>query len=156
MVVNGITGAQMRRTLGVPDAQGHTPERYRVFNDASVILLLNKEDIFREKLLYAPLSKWIPVYKGPDLTGGIYCTANGADQISVGKETPAEADTVIEANKVFILNLFNSVRHRGPTVRGPPVYPHFTCATDVKLMSRVLGVVTSKVLGDNLRLAGLV
>lgn len=95
------------------------------FTKTSIILFLNKIDLFAEKLGRSPLSKYFPEYTG----GAKY-----------------------EAACQYLLYRFVSLNAKHETKQ---VYTHFTCATDTKQIRFVMSAVNDIVLHDNLRNVGL-
>lgn len=96
------------------------------FVQTSMILFLNKMDLFREKLEKgAKLKDYFPEYQG----------ANNYD----------------EASK-FILDKFVSLNK---TPESKQVYAHFTCATDTEQIRFVMAAVTDIIIQRNLRDTGL-
>lgn len=97
------------------------------FTDTSMILFLNKLDLFREKILYSDrhLRYYMPDYKG--------------------------GDHDVDSGALFIQHRFQS-RNRDP---GKVVYPHFTTATDTSNVQVVFQVAMDTVLRGNLRTATL-
>jgi guanine nucleotide-binding protein G(i) subunit alpha len=71
---------------------------------SSQILFLNKVDLFAEKLPLSPLAEYFPDYMGGDN---------------------------YDAACHYILNRFLSLNQSAATKQ---IYPHFTCATDARLM----------------------
>ncbi|CAF0786611.1 unnamed protein product [Didymodactylos carnosus] len=94
------------------------------FQNASVILFLNKTDLFQEHLLVSPLSKAYPEYKGDD------------HDVKVAQQ--------------FILDMYLSLIPDVSRNSERNVYPHFTCATDSKNIRIVFESVKDTVLANNL------
>eukprot|EP00732_Lithocolla_globosa_P004636 Lithocolla_globosa_v1_NODE_4378_length_1450_cov_119.556272.p1 type:complete len:356 gc:universal NODE_4378_length_1450_cov_119.556272:1284-217(-) len=97
----------------------------RWFTETSIILFLNKTDLFREKVMKVPLSQCFPEYVG------------GHDY-TVGSE--------------FIKEKFTEL-NRSPEKK--TIYPHNTCATDTENMKFVWAAVNDIVTRTSLRKAGL-
>ncbi|EEC02563.1 guanine nucleotide-binding protein G(o) subunit alpha [Ixodes scapularis] len=97
------------------------------FTDTSLVLFLNKLDLFRDKILYSErhLRYYLPDYKGPDYD--------------------------VDSGALFIQHRFQS-RNRDP---GKLVYPHFTTATDTSNVQVVFQVAMDTVLRGNLKTATL-
>jgi guanine nucleotide-binding protein G(i) subunit alpha len=95
------------------------------FTSTSMILFLNKIDLFKEKLTKAPLKDYFPDYTGP----------NEYDEASA-----------------FIMNKFVSLNK---TPESKQVYTHFTCATDTAQIKFVMAAVTDIIIQKNLRDTGL-
>ncbi|CAB3402135.1 unnamed protein product [Caenorhabditis bovis] len=98
----------------------------RWFVDTSIILFLNKKDLFEEKIQYSPITHAFPEYEGNnDFT---------------------------EAS-VYIQKKFEDVNKR--TNNQKEIYTHFTCATDTDNIRFVLDAVADIIVRDNLRTCGL-
>lgn len=98
----------------------------RWFTNTSLILFLNKVDLFREKLSRSPLRNYFPDYTGPD-------------------------DDYEQASK-FILSKFLAL-NRNPLQK--QIYVHFTCATDTAQIKFVMAAVTDIIIQKNLREVGM-
>lgn len=97
----------------------------RWFIKTSIILFLNKIDLFAEKLPRSPLHKFFPDYKG-------------------GENYDAACQ--------YLLQKFVSLNTRADTKQ---VYTHLTCATETKQIKFVMNAVNDIVVHDNLRNVGL-
>ncbi|VDP03558.1 unnamed protein product [Soboliphyme baturini] len=96
------------------------------FTDTSIILFLNKKDLFEEKIRKSPLTICFPDY--------------------TGSNTYEEAAAYIQMK-------FESLNKR---VGGQKeIYTHFTCATDTNNIRFVFDAVTDIIIKDNLRQCGL-
>ncbi|CAO3595347.1 unnamed protein product [Absidia cylindrospora] len=91
----------------------------------SIILFLNKIDIFAEKLTNSSLNKYFP-----DFTGG-----NNYDLACR-----------------FLLQRFVALNSRADTKQ---IYTHFTCATDTKQIKFVMTAISDIIAHDTLRQEGL-
>ncbi|KAG9509572.1 hypothetical protein GZH46_01902, partial [Fragariocoptes setiger] len=91
------------------------------FNDTSIILFLNKKDLFQEKIRRSPLTIAFPEYKG--------------------------SNTYEEA-AAYIRLKFESVNKHKDTKQ---IYTHFTCATSNQNMEFVFEAVTDVIIRNNAR-----
>ncbi|KAH9466843.1 hypothetical protein MJO28_000545 [Puccinia striiformis f. sp. tritici] len=91
------------------------------FTQTSMILFLNKTDLFKQKLCYSPISKHFPDYQGDD--------------------------TDYEAARSYFKDRF--VRLNRSTKK--EIYTHYTCATDTSLMRVVMASVTDIIITRNLQ-----
>lgn len=99
------------------------------FQKSSIVLFLNKRDIFRTKLRSNPLQRYFPEYRPPE----------GASE-----EQQYEHATEFLKNKFLSMN-YGRVQ----------IYPHLTCATDTKNIDMVFADVKDTILANNLRSAGI-
>lgn len=86
--------------------------QYPWFKKKSIILFLNKTDLFEEKVQFSHISDYFPEYRG-------------------------EAKDA-EAGKIFIKALYEERKpppHEGPDATH--IFPHFTCATDTDNITKV-------------------
>ncbi|ORY96375.1 G-alpha protein [Syncephalastrum racemosum] len=97
----------------------------RWFIKTSIILFLNKIDLFAEKLPRSPLSKFFDDYKGGDR---------------------------YDAACSYLLQKFVSLNTRADTKQ---IYTHFTCATDTKQIKFVMNAVNNIIMHENLAKEGL-
>jgi len=95
------------------------------FVNTSMILFLNKKDLFQEKLTYAKLKDSFPEYEGPN------------------EYEPASQ---------FLLSKFLELNKSPQTKQ---IYAHFTCATDTAQIKFVMAAVTDIIIQKNLRDTGL-
>ncbi|KAF9080440.1 hypothetical protein BGX23_002157 [Mortierella sp. AD031] len=93
------------------------------FTDTSIILFLNKTDIFREKLHYSRVKDYFPDYEGPD--------------------TDVEAATEFFRKRFIRLN---RSEHK-------EVYVHYSDATDTDQLRNVMNSVNDIILARNVRAA---
>ncbi|KAI9319487.1 G-alpha protein [Dichotomocladium elegans] len=97
----------------------------RWFIKTSIILFLNKIDLFAEKLPRSPLSKYFDDYKGGDR---------------------------YDAACQYLLQKFVSLNTRADTKQ---IYTHFTCATETKQIKFVMNAVNNIIMHENLAKEGL-
>ncbi|XP_017273189.1 guanine nucleotide-binding protein G(i) subunit alpha [Kryptolebias marmoratus] len=95
------------------------------FTATSIILFLNKKDLFEEKITKSPLTICYPEYKG----------GNSYDEAAA-----------------YIQCQFEDLNKRKETKE---IYTHFTCATDTKNVQFVFDAVTDVIIKNNLREIGL-
>ncbi|KAL7747354.1 guanine nucleotide-binding protein subunit alpha [Sorochytrium milnesiophthora] len=98
----------------------------RWFTRTSIILFLNKIDLFKQKLGTSPLSRYFPDYQA--------------------------ADTDYDAACEFFLHKFTDLNRSQDEKQ---VYTHFTCATDTTQIRFVMAAVNDIVIKENLRRVGL-
>ncbi|KAI8074987.1 guanine nucleotide binding protein, alpha subunit [Gongronella butleri] len=91
------------------------------FVNTSMILFLNKVDIFKQKIARSPVSHYFPDYTGPD------------------HDYKAAAD--------YFKQRFSSLNQN----ENKPVYVHFTVATDTKLLGHVMESVSDSILHSNVQ-----
>ncbi|KAI8093804.1 guanine nucleotide binding protein, alpha subunit [Halteromyces radiatus] len=91
------------------------------FKNTSMILFLNKMDIFKRKVLRSSINQYFPDYSGPTLD---YLA--GAD---------------------YFRHRFESLNRNDKK----QIYIHFTVATDTKLLAHVMGSVSDSILHENLQ-----
>ncbi|GAB5588845.1 hypothetical protein Unana1_03745 [Umbelopsis nana] len=91
------------------------------FRRTSMILFLNKIDVFKRKILTSPVSKFFPDFAGDD--------------------------TDLDATKLYFRNRFERL-NKNP---GKIVYSHYTDATDTKLLRHVMNAVSDTILRENLQ-----
>lgn len=97
----------------------------RWFIKTSIILFLNKIDLFAEKIARSPLGEFFKDYKG-------------------GENYDAACQ--------YLLQKFVSLNTRADTKQ---IYTHLTCATETKQIKFVMNAVNDIVVHDNLRNVGL-
>ncbi|KAM4721316.1 guanine nucleotide-binding protein G(i) subunit alpha-2 [Rhinophrynus dorsalis] len=95
------------------------------FTETSIILFLNKKDLFEEKITHSPLTICFPEYTG----------ANQYDEAAG-----------------YIQSKFEDLNKRRDTKE---IYTHFTCATDTKNVQFVFDAVTDVIIKNNLKDCGL-
>ena len=97
------------------------------FKYTSMILFLNKTDLFSAKLASSPFNKYFPEYTG--------------------------ANDDVAATKQFILEKFLA-QNKQPEQK--QVYSHFTCATSTENIQHVFDAVSDIIVSQNLQSAGLI
>lgn len=95
------------------------------FVNTSIILFLNKKDLFQEKITKSPLTVCFPEYTGP----------NSYEEASA-----------------YIKMKFEHLNKRQDQKL---IYTHFTCATDTKNIDVVFNAVTDVILTNNLKEIGM-
>ncbi|GAA6075122.1 guanine nucleotide-binding protein G(i) subunit alpha-2a [Tachysurus ichikawai] len=95
------------------------------FTETSIILFLNKKDLFGQKIEHSPLTICFPDYTG--------------------------SSTYLEASE-FIRTKFEDLNKKKDTKE---IYSHFTCATDTENIQFVFDAVTDVIIKNNLRDCGL-
>uniref|UniRef100_S4RPV7 Guanine nucleotide binding protein (G protein), alpha transducing activity polypeptide 2 n=1 Tax=Petromyzon marinus TaxID=7757 RepID=S4RPV7_PETMA len=98
---------------------------HRYFNDTSIVLFLNKKDLFEEKVKKVHLNICFPDYDGPN--------------------TFDDAGAYIK-NQFLDLNLRKEAKE---------IYSHLTCATDTQNVKFVFDAVTDIIIKNNLKDCGL-
>nr|BAW81375.1 long photoreceptor transducin-alpha subunit [Lethenteron camtschaticum] len=98
---------------------------HRYFNDTSIVLFLNKKDLFEEKVKKVHLNICFPDYEGPN--------------------TFDDAGAYIK-NQFLDLNLRKEAKE---------IYSHLTCATDTQNVKFVFDAVTDIIIKNNLKDCGL-
>uniref|UniRef100_A0A1I7TQ94 Guanine nucleotide-binding protein alpha-16 subunit n=1 Tax=Caenorhabditis tropicalis TaxID=1561998 RepID=A0A1I7TQ94_9PELO len=99
----------------------------RWFTETSIILFLNKMDIFEERIRHSPLTICFPEYQG---------------------------GTSLTETSMFIRSKFEKLNKRESQAH-KEVYSHFTCATDTNNIRFVFDAVTDIIIRDNLKDCGL-
>ncbi|XP_076334934.1 guanine nucleotide-binding protein G(i) subunit alpha-like [Tachypleus tridentatus] len=95
------------------------------FVETSIILFLNKKDLFEEKIVHSPLNICFPEYQG----------ANNYEEAGA-----------------YIQMKFETLNRRKGTKE---IYTHFTCATDTNNIQFVFDAVTDVIIKINLKDCGL-
>lgn len=114
------------------------------FSKTSIILFMNKTDLFKKKLKTSPLKTYFPKYKGkPSFI--IYNYIYSLLSINIG------GDNYEEACK-FLMEQFQALTVKNSDKQ---VYTHFTCATDTKQIKFVMSAVNDIILQSTLRDVGL-
>jgi len=95
------------------------------FTSTSIILFLNKTDLFIDKIKTSPLNVCFPEYRGPN---------------------------TYEHASEYIKSVFEGLNRRRDTKE---IYTHFTCATDTGNIEFVFDAITDVIIRNNLRDCGL-
>jgi guanine nucleotide-binding protein G(i) subunit alpha len=95
------------------------------FLDTSIILFLNKKDLFEEKIRRSPLNVCFPEYRG---------------------------ENTYEATAAYVQMKFENLNKRRDSKE---IYTHFTCATDTSNVQFVFDAVTDVIVKNNLKDCGL-
>ncbi|TRY54852.1 hypothetical protein DNTS_001809 [Danionella cerebrum] len=95
------------------------------FTDTSIILFLNKKDLFEDKIKRSPLTICFPEYTG---------------------------SSTYEDAAAYVQCQFEDLNKRKDTKE---IYSHFTCATDTKNVQFVFDAVTDVIIKNNLKDCGL-
>jgi len=104
----------------------------RWFKKTSMILFLNKCDVFAEKIQRVPISVAFPEYGGPQTYQD--CAAYIQQQFEKLNKVPAE----------------------GGAVGSKKIYTHITCATDRNNVHAVFNAVKDIIIQNSLAAAGLI
>ena len=119
---------------------------YPWFLEASIILFLNKTDLFHEKITRSDLAKHFPAYKGlfslQKCHYSFVVTLLFTSSPSIGPASDPDSA------KQFLLQLFLSVN---PDPENKRIFSHFTQATDTENIKRVFQDVREHVLEENLK-----
>jgi len=117
---------QMQDAMAIWDSICHS----QWFRNTSIILFLNKDDLFTEKIAHSHIKNVFPDYEGK----------------------PGDAMEGREYFKKRFLRL--SVKSN--RVKEREIYVHYTNATDTQLLTKVMAAVEDIVLRDNLSRAALI
>jgi GTPase SAR1 family protein len=120
------------------------------FKETSMLLFLNKKDLFEKKIKIKDIRMENPhepgTYMFDDYTFGC-CTCGGG----FPTENPCTCG-VQEEGKNYLKNLFLKVNHR----ENGAVYDHITCATDTSNVDKVFSACKDIILNNNLKGSGFV
>lgn len=97
------------------------------FSKSSIILFLNKRDLFDEKIKYYNIADWFPEYKGPT--------------------------SDYDAGVKFFLAQFLARNNSNSTHQ---IYHHVTCATDTRNIQIVFNACKDIIMRDNLKRSGII
>ncbi|EJT99100.1 heterotrimeric G protein alpha subunit 4 [Dacryopinax primogenitus] len=117
---------QMLDAMAIWDSICHS----QWFKQTSLILFLNKVDLFEEKVKTSPIKTFFADYEGPD------------------------GDA--EAGKEYFKKRFVKLSVKSNRVKEREIYTHFTNATDTELLRVVMAAVEGTVLRTNLSKAALI
>ena len=120
---------------------------YPWFLEASIILFLNKTDLFHEKITRSDLAKHFPAYKGLFSLQKWLLYSFIVSLLSTSSPSTGPAGDPDSA-KQFLLQLFLSVN---PDPENKRIFSHFTQATDTENIKRVFQDVREHVLEENLK-----
>jgi guanine nucleotide-binding protein G(i) subunit alpha len=99
------------------------------FRHTSIILFLNKTDMFKRRLAISPLRRFFEEYRPSDST---------------------DLNVEFDNASAFLKSKFLGLNHHRL-----PIYPHFTCATDTQQIETVFAAVQETILSDVLKNTGL-
>ena len=115
------------------------------FGDTSIILFLNKKDLFEEKILRSPLTICFPEYTGKCKTANAMNDQKHDILFALtGAQEYGEAAAYIQAQ--FEAKNKSTAKE---------IYCHMTCATDTQNVQFVFDAVTDVIIANNLRGCGL-
>ncbi|PVF98560.1 guanine nucleotide binding protein, alpha subunit [Serendipita vermifera] len=112
------------------------------FKATSLILFLNKTDLFESKIPSSPIKRFFPDYDGK------------SDDVEAGKQYFKRRFMRI-AQKGTNQHAQQEQNAKNPQVMMRQVYPHYTCAVNTALVSTVMNYVADTVLRDHLQSADL-
>ena len=116
------------------------------FTETSIILFLNKKDLFEEKIKRSPLTICFQEYTGTLHSSTMSCFIDFyfLSKTQIGKNTYEEAAAYIQAQ-------FEAKNKSA----SKEIYCHQTCATDTTNIQFVFDAVTDVIIANNLRGCGL-
>lgn len=123
------------------------------FVETSIILFLNKKDLFEEKIVRSPLTICFPEYSGKfsrfapsfDYSTFSKCFFFSSYLVHTGSNTYEEASSYIRMK-------FENLNKRKDQKE---IYTHLTCATDTNNIQFVFDAVTDVIIKNNLKDCGL-
>lgn len=126
----------------------------KFFVDTSIILFLNKKDLFGEKIVKSPLTMCFPEYTGKQIPHKYIALKKPESSVILQNESsfflPTGPNT-FEAAAAYVQTQFES-KNRSPNKE---IYCHLTCATDTGNIQVVFDAVTDIIIANNLRGCGL-
>jgi guanine nucleotide-binding protein G(o) subunit alpha len=114
------------------------------FTDTSIILFLNKKDLFEEKIRKSPLTICFADYTGECPSVGHQNHFSDCAFFRAGAQEYGEAAAYIQAQF--------EAKNKSTTKE---IYCHMTCATDTNNIQFVFDAVTDVIIANNLRNCGL-
>jgi len=117
------------------------------FVKTSIILFLNKIDIFKEKVLISPLDKYFPEFTGKNKNKNNSSSAASCTENKLFSPGGKDYEKAAEFLTQKFVNLNQSDVKQ--------VYPHLTCATDTSQVKFVMAAVNDIIIQNNLRDCGL-
>jgi len=112
---------QMQDAMAIWDSICHS----QWFRNTSLILFLNKEDLFTEKIGHSHIKSVFPDYDGKD------------------------GD--VEAGREYFKKRFLRLSMKSSRTKEREIYVHFTTATDTQLLTKVMAAVEDSILSSNIR-----
>ncbi|XP_065319179.1 guanine nucleotide-binding protein G(i) subunit alpha-like isoform X2 [Gordionus sp. m RMFG-2023] len=124
------------------------------FVDTSIILFLNKKDLFQEKIQKSPLNQCFPEYSGPNTyqEAGAYIQHKFE---ALNKRSLQYSQINNGTNGHPRTENFKDIREINVGSNDKEIYAHFTCATDTENIRFVFDAVTDIIIKNNLKECGL-
>jgi len=117
---------QMQDAMTIWDSICHS----QWFKQTSIILFLNKDDLFRKKILHSDIKNFFPDYEGE----------------------PGDA----KAGRDYFKRRFTRLAHKAGRSKEREIYIHVTTATDTEMLRVVMAAVEDIILRSNLEVAALI